>query len=244
MKATILIEKNHETASARAADIIAAALAAKPELTVTFAAGDTPLACYRLLIARQRAGELELRNAHYIGLDEWIGLGPDDAGSCIEVMNRSYYGPAGIPRSRIDCFDGRRVDADAEAGRMCGVLAQTGGLDLAVLGVGVNGHIGFNEPDTATQGDFSLVPLSETTQTVGRKYFGGGATPTRGATITLDALKKAKTILVIATGEKKQKAAADVLDEVGALPVGAFLDHPGAVYIFDESAAPQGGPAR
>ena len=240
MQATILIEKDHEAASARAAQIVAEKMLETPGMNATFAAGNTPLACYEKLIERQTAGELDLRAARYIGLDEWIGLGPDNVGSCIETMNTSFYGPAGIPRDHIEFFNGLCADPGAEAKRMCGVFAQAGGIDLTVLGVGVNGHIGFNEPGLVTQGDFSLVPLSETTQTVGRKYFGGGATPKDGATMTLDALKKAKTVVVIATGENKRAAVAGILAGKSDLPVGAFLDHPGAVYVFDEAAAPRG----
>ncbi len=240
MQATILIEKDHEAASARAAQLVAEKLLEKPEENVTFAAGNTPLACYEKLIERQEKGELNLRAAHYIGLVEWIGLGPDDVGSCIETMNTGYYGPAGIPRDHIEYYNGLCADPAAEAQRLCGVLGQVGGIGLTVLGVGVNGHIGFNEPGLVTQGDFSLVPLSETTQTVGRKYFGGGATPTNGATMTLDALKKARTVIVIATGANKREAVAGILTGKSDLPVGAFLDHPGAVYIFDEAAAGKG----
>lgn len=237
MRAHILIEKDHQAASALAAKLIAGKLMENPRMKVTFAAGFTPLECYKLLIGQQREGKVKLDQAYYVGLDEWIGLGPKDVGSCIETMNSAYYVPAGISPAQIAYFDGLCEDPKAEERRMCNVIADIGGIDLAVVGVGVNGHIGFNEPDTALQGDFSLVPLSETTQTVGMKYFNGSRTPKEGATMTLHALKRAKTVIVIATGEKKRAVAGQILTGKCDLPVGAFLEHPDAYYIFDSLAA-------
>ncbi len=235
MRAKIILCKDHQEASLHAAQLLVEAIYHQPDMTVTFAAGDTPFACYRELIQRQEKGKLQLGNALYMGLDEWIGLGPDTPGSCIASMNAGYYRPAGIPPERVIAFDGLCADVDAEVKRMNKALEEHP-LDLVVVGVGVNGHIGFNEPGIPTTGDFSLTPLSETTQTVGRKYFSGKDTPTQGATITLQALARAKQVIIIATGPSKREAVAAVLHNRADLPVCAFLDHPGAYYVFDEEA--------
>lgn len=231
-----MICKNHQDTSRCAADLVAELFAKKPEMTVTFAAGDTPFFCYRELIRRQNNGELQLDRARYIGLDEWVGLGPDTEGSCIASMNRGYYHPAGIPGKRIVAFDGLTADLDAEIERMREYLRQYP-LDLAVLGVGVNGHVGFNEPGITTTGDFSLVPLSTSTQAVGRKYFMGKRTPARGATITLQALMRAERVIILATGAGKRDAVAGIWAKDAVLPASAFTVHPGACYLFDEEAS-------
>lgn len=236
MKQNILLCKNHQQASLQAAALVAEAFTQNPTLTCTLAAGDTPLACYQELIRRQQAGSIQLQKARYIGLDEWLGLGPATPGSCLATMNRAFYQPAGIPQEQIAAFNGLTQDKEQERLRMEEILRQHP-LDLAVLGVGVNGHIGFNEPGLSLTGDFALVPLSETTQQVGTKYFDGEATPLQGATMTLAALKKARRILIIATGKSKQAAAAAVLAGEEGLPVCAFLNHPGATYLLDEEAA-------
>ena len=236
MAARIVICKNHQEASRYAADLVAGVLAQKPESTVTFASGDTPSDCYRELVRRQEAGELRLDRARYIGLDEWVGLGPQDEGSCIASMNKAYFHPAGIPRENILAFDGRSLDPGEETLRMQGIL-QRWPLELAVLGVGVNGHVGFNEPEAALPGEFSLVALSDTTQRVGRKYFAGRATPLQGATITLQALARAGRVVILATGGAKREAVSGVLAGRKDLPVCAFLEHPGAFYVLDEEAA-------
>ncbi|NLV59079.1 MAG: hypothetical protein GXY67_09950 [Clostridiales bacterium] len=235
----IVICRDHQMVSQYAADRLASAFLHKPDLTVTFAAGDTPLACYRQLLRSQQTGALRLDQALYIGLDEWVGLGPETPGSCIATMNLGYYHPAGIPAQRVIAFDGLRPDPEAEAERMQKVLGEHP-LDLAVLGVGINGHVGFNEPETPLSGDFSLVPLSETTQSVGRKYFSGKPTPILGATITLQALKKARQVIIIATGAHKRDIVSGIFAERADLPVCAFLSHHGALYLFDEAAAFRG----
>ena len=232
----MIICKDHQEASRRAADLIAEALAAKPDMTLTLAAGDTPFACYRELISRQESGQLRLTEARYIGLDEWVGLGPETPGSCIACMNEGYYNPAEIPREQISVFDGRAADVDAEIERMRNMLEQHP-LELAVLGIGVDGHVGFNEPGTPTSGDFSPVPLSQSTQEVGKKYFSGNQTPAMGATITVQALQKAGRVVVIATGENKREVASSLLAGRADLPASAFFNHPDAYYIFDEAAA-------
>ena len=235
MKTNITTCKNHLEASQYAADLIAAAFAKKPDLTVTFAAGDTPFACYRELLGRQAAGNVQLTSARYIGLDEWMGLGPNDEGSCIFCMNQGYYQPAGIPKEQMFVFDGLTKELDVELARMRKVLDEHP-LDLAVLGIGVNGHIGFNEPGVPTTGKFSFVPLSESTQQVGKKYFSGRNTPTGGATITLEALQQAETVVILATGKTKRDAVRAIVEGSSELPACAFLNHPNVHYVFDEEA--------
>lgn len=236
MKSEIKIFNNHDEASNFVANLFAEKLNKNPKATITLAAGDTPLAFFEKIISKQNLGEVDLKSAKYIGLDEWIGLGPQDAGSCINIMNTAFYNPAGIPRENIKVFDGLTNNIEGEIEQMNEVLAENP-LDIAVLGVGVNGHIGFNEPNVQTTNDFSLVPLSETTQKVGKKYFDGKDTVKMGATITLKALKEAKTVIILATGENKKEAVSGIILGDSKLPVGEFINHSGAVYVFDNNAA-------
>jgi len=236
MKAKIQICKDHQEASRFAASLLAERFIQNPKMAVAFAAGDTPLACYRELIHKQRNRELRLDQAFYIGLDEWMGLGSQAKGGCMATLNQAYYLPAGIPAERVMSFNGLCVDTNAELGRMREILKRYP-LTLAVLGVGVNGHVGFNEPGEALLDDFSLARLSESTRTIGLKYFSGCQVPALGATITLQALKRAEHVIVLATGSAKRDAVSDVLSGRACLPVGAFLEHPGCFYVFDEEAA-------
>ncbi len=239
MSANFVTLPDHAAASRYAADWLAGRISDCPTLTATLAAGDTPLLAYQLLIEKARTNHIPLDRMQFIGLDEWIGLGPADAGSCIETLTREFYGPAGIPADNIDYFDGRAADPALEVQRVCDRIAESGGIDLIVVGVGVNGHIGFNEPGDCLTGAFSLVTLSETTLEVGRKYFGGGAAPETGATMTLETIRQAKNILIFATGERKRDAVQTILRAESGCPAAAFCNLPQAVYLFDSASNPQ-----
>jgi len=228
---------SNEAAACETALRIARHFEARPGALVAPAAGFTPLAAYGKLALMAKKGEADPASMRYIGLDEWIGVGPADAGSCIATMNGAFYGPCGVPPERIRAFDGLAEDPAQEARAMDAYLASAGGLSLAVLGIGLNGHVGFNEPGRPLPGLFSLTELSETTVSAGRKYFGGRPVPTHGATVTLAALMAAEEVLLVATGAHKREIVRAVL--AGAdVPAAKFLAHPNAVYIFDAEAYP------
>lgn len=238
MRARLIRVATEAEAAREASRLIAAHINAKRDALVTLAAGFTPLAAYQELVAMQSRGLVDLTSARYVGLDEWVGLGENDEGSCIFTMNGAFYQPAGIPKENICVFDGTAKDICAEAQAINAYVEAIGGLSLAVLGIGMNGHVGFNEPGNPLEGQFSLTPLSAVTQAAGRKYFFGNAAPKTGATLTLNALMAAKHSILIATGAHKREITKAVLAGESSLPAAAFLNHPGAVYIFDAACCP------
>ena len=238
MKAQILRVATEADTASEAARLIGAHLNAERGALVTLAAGFTPLAAYERLVAMQSRGEVNLKKVRYVGLDEWVGLGESDEGSCIHTMNGAFYKPAGIPRENLCVFDGTANEPLGEAQRLNAFMEASTGLSLAVLGIGLNGHVGFNEPGDPLPGQFSLTALSDVTQAAGRKYFSGKAAPAQGATLTLHALTEAKRVIVIATGAHKRDVVKTVLAGESSLPAAAFLEHPGALYIFDEACCP------
>ncbi|HWQ59357.1 MAG TPA: 6-phosphogluconolactonase [Clostridia bacterium] len=237
MKASLVRCADASAAALEAARHIARHMETHPGALITLAAGFTPLSAYAELIRISNGSTLELTSMRYVGLDEWVSLGPDDRGSCIQTINDAFYIPAGIPRANIRVFDGLAEDPRAEAEAMDAYLAASGGLSLAVLGIGLNGHVGFNEPGRALSGRFSLTLLSPVTTSVGRKYFGGKPAPVLGATITLGALMAAREVILIATGAHKREIVRAVLAGED-VPAAAFLNHPNATYIFDKDCYP------
>ena len=164
-------QSKNEVADA-VANIVIACINAKPDCVICFAAGETPLPMLKKLVELQEKKQVDLNSAYYVSLDEWWGIGYETPGSCIQVMKDNFYTPAGISASRMVLFDGTAGDAEAEKRRIAGFLEQKGGLDLIVLGVGMNGHVGFIEPGVHSEGACELIPLSETTKKVSAKYFG------------------------------------------------------------------------
>lgn len=199
----ITVETTTEALAKTAALEIAAYINAHPGTLLCLAAGDTPLRTMAKLIALQNAGKTDLSSVYYIGLDEWKGIGYETPGSCAQVMEDHFYGPAGIPKERIRIWDGKAADSGAECQRMEQWLAERGGIGLTLLGVGMNGHIGFNEPGSPEDALTLRTALDATTLRVGPKYFGGAPCPTEGISIGLAALMRARTVLLMATGIHK-----------------------------------------
>ena len=202
------------------------------------AAGDTPLGAFAELVKMQSSGKVNLSDVYYAGLDEWIGLGPDDKGSCYQVMRDSFYNPAGIPREHIHVFDGLADPAD-ECGAMNKWLADRGPIGLTLLGVGMNGHIGFNEPGVRETDGAIIVPLDETTKSVSVKYFGKTRPVTTGITQGLSALLKADTVLIMASGKRKAALVKKALygEKTAMFPASMLRDHPNLTLLLDREAA-------
>ena len=239
----ITVTENYAELSRETARSVAEFINGNPGALLCFAAGDTPLGTFAELIRMQEKGEVDLSAVFYAGLDEWVGLGPHDKGSCHQVMFGNFYAPAKIPRERIRVFDGLANPAD-ECAAMGEWLDAKGGIGLTLLGVGMNGHIGFNEP--ANQPENSgrqaiVVPLDEVTQSVGRKYFDGAPCVPTGITIALPTLFKARRILVMACGEHKAPIIRQSFTSppTPALPASLLRNHPDLTLLLDKQAHPE-----
>ena len=204
-----------------------------------FAAGDTPMGMLRELIKMQKRGEVNLSAAHYISLDEWIGLGPDDEGSCIKIMNENFYRPAGIPPEQIWLFDGLNPDTDKQCREAEKIIESHSGISFALLGIGMNGHIGFNEPGTPETPGCFTVDLDDTTKSVSEKYFGKALPVTRGITIGWKELLNSKSAVLMASGiEKAAIIKAAVKGTVSMdVPASFFQKHRDITVMLDTNAA-------
>jgi glucosamine-6-phosphate deaminase len=235
----IIIEADYKSLSSQAARRAAAFIRANPESLLCFAAGDTPLGMFEELLKMQKQNKVNLSSVFYAGLDEWLGLGYQDKGSCRQVMFDNYYTPAGIPAGRIAVFDGMDKDAAAQCRKMEQWIALRGGIGLAVLGIGLNGHIGFNEPNAPVEEGCFTVELDEVTKTVSKKYFNKTLPVQRGVTIGWKTLSGAKKIILLASGAKKAHIveAAFTCEKNPAVPASLLQDHPDFTVILDKPAA-------
>ncbi len=210
---------------------------AHPGGLVCLAAGDTPLPVYARLVALQEAGRVDLRSVFYVGLDEWVGLGYADRGSCLQVMADAFYGPAGIPVERRRVFDGL-ADPHAECAAVDRWIADHGGIGFTLLGIGLNGHIGFNEPGTPDQDGCVVVDLDGTTKAVSVKYFGAARPVRQGVSVSARTLSKADTVLLMASGAKKAPIVARLRKGAAPaeVPAARLIGHPGLHLFLDREA--------
>lgn len=231
------VYKDHEELSRAVAVKIAGWIGSNPGKLVCLAAGDTPLAAFRHLVQLQEQGKVDLASVNYVGLDEWVGLGIEDRGSCRQVMTDGFYGPARIPGENMRVFDGLAEPA-AECERIATWIQGHKGIGLTLLGVGMNGHVGFNEPGTVIKGICGLVELDDVTLNVGSKYFAQGPVPATGITVGLETLKKAGKIILMLSGSKKKDILARILTNPSDsdLPAARLLDHPDLDLCCDRQA--------
>jgi 6-phosphogluconolactonase/glucosamine-6-phosphate isomerase/deaminase len=183
MTPKISIYPDYQSMSLAAADRVLALLANKPNAVICLPSGSTPLGMFQTLAAANQKGMADFSKCVFIGLDEWIGMGADDNGSCRDLLDKDFLKPIGLRDNQIVFFDGKAIDPQAECDRVNKVVASLGGLDLIVLGVGMNGHLALNEPGTPWDTYAHISELETVTKEVGQKYFEKPTVLTKGITV-------------------------------------------------------------
>ncbi|BCL75601.1 glucosamine-6-phosphate isomerase [Jeongeupia sp. HS-3] len=222
------------------ATLIADCVRAKPQAVLCLAGGDTPRAAYARLLAMQRAGEVDLSQVVYVGLDEWVGLPADYPGSCRAFMQETVFGPLNVPPERIVFYDAMADDLQAECRRVDAFLAEHGPLDLVLLGMGMNGHLGMNEPGCLVDSGSIVTELDPVTVSVGQKYFGTQQPVLKqGITLGIASIMQAHCAVLMVSGEKKAETVRQALQlAVGnGVPASLLRRHRHAITMLDTAAA-------
>ena len=234
----ILVKHTAEFAG-RAADMFADTLRKKPDCLFGLATGTTPLPLYRELIARYRRGELDFSKARTANLDEYLGLAPNDVQSYSHFMNENLFDHINLKSENILLLNGMAKNAEAECRRYENTIHEWGGVDLQLLGIGHNGHIGFNEPSDAFILQTHLIKLAEDTRRANAKLFQAlDEVPTEALTLGCGTIFAARKILLLATGQNK----AEILERAfygtvtPQVPASLLQLHPDVTIIADEQA--------
>ncbi|MFM9105295.1 MAG: glucosamine-6-phosphate deaminase [Chloroflexota bacterium] len=187
-----------------AADAIAATVSARPDAVIALPTGSTPLPLFRELHARIARGDLDLSRVRLFCLDEYVGATPDDPNSLIGWLQASFIDGSGIAEANIVRVPAAAADPDAAARDYERALRDVGGLDLAVLGLGPNGHIAYNEPGSAPGSRTRTLELTPESIAQAQAYWKPGvATPHRAITMGVGTLLESRRILLIVTGAAK-----------------------------------------
>jgi 6-phosphogluconolactonase/glucosamine-6-phosphate isomerase/deaminase len=198
-----LVFDTPEALGAYSATLIDAMLQSKPDALLCISAGDTQRPMFAALRLWDGPRRARLYKARFILLDEWVGLSDSDAGGCGHFMRTQLFEPLAIPPEQVRGFDATAIDLRAQCAQADAWLDANGPIDLLMLGVGMNGHVGFNEPGADTAERAHSLVLDAVTQAVGQKYFGGQAPPRAGITLGLRDLLAARRIVVQVTGALK-----------------------------------------
>lgn len=235
-----LIFDSYTAMSKKAADAVIQKLQSVKHPVFCVASGESPNGLYKELAERHDRGDLDISAWYFLGLDEWMGLGKNDEGSCRYMLDRHLFQPLKVKEDRICFFDGRTNDPDAECRRVEEFIHTRGPVEVAVLGLGMNGHVGLNEPGTSCTLRSHVSVIDKLTETVGQKYFTRPQSLNRGITLGLATLMEVKQLILMVSGEKKAPVLQQVLEGeiTEKLPASLLRQHPDFnVYLDAEAAA-------
>ncbi len=196
--------RNYYEMSVKAASIISSQIILKPNSVLGLATGSTPEGLYQQLISRNLRGEIDFSTVHTINLDEYIGLSASNEQSYSYYMHNRLFDHINIPEENCHLLNGMAQDSETECNRYDKLIKDLGGIDLQLLGVGPNGHIGFNEPSTHFSKGTNLVGLTQSTIDANSRFFENLAdVPCQAYTIGIKSIMSAKKILFIVNGKHK-----------------------------------------
>lgn len=235
----VSIHKDYEAMSQQAANAVIVQVQQKPDSVLCFASGETPRQMCRFIAERAAQEQVDFTQCTFIGLDEWIGIPPDNEGSCYYFFQKEAFGPLRLSPDQIHLFDAMANDLEKECRKMDNAIIRKGGIDLMVVGIGMNGHIGFNEPGHDFDQFSHIADLDEATRTVGQKYFRQATPLSKGITLGLRHLMEARKLILIANGAKKAEVIRKAIEEevTPDLPASFVRNHSNATVMLDEDAA-------
>lgn len=229
--------QNPEQLAIHTANFIINLVKNKPNATLILTSGDTPVLTYKKIV--EFAQPTDFEQVTIIGLDEWVGIPATSEGSCRYIVEENLLKPLGIKANQYTFFDSMAHDLDSECKRVDKLLFEAGGADFIIVGVGVNGHIGLNEPGTSFGNYCHVSELAEITISVGQKYFTENTQLTQGITIGLKHLLEAKIAVLIASGKRKAEVIERMLAEEPNVdfPATVFKLHNNSYVWLDEAAS-------
>ena len=232
--------KNYEEMSRKAANIIGAQVITKPDCVLGLATGSSPVGTYQNLIAASKAGDLDFSNVKTINLDEYKGLAPDNDQSYRYFMNTNLFDHINIDKNNTNVPDGLEADSEVACAKYNEIIANCGGIDLQLLGLGPNGHIGFNEPDSVFIAGTHCVDLTESTIEANKRFFESiDDVPRQAYTMGIQNIMSAKKILVVVSGANKAESLAKAI--YGPIdpqvPASILQLHNDVTFVIDEAAA-------
>jgi glucosamine-6-phosphate deaminase len=234
-----IIVKNYQELSKTAAELVIAQIASKPDTVLGLPTGQTPLGMYERLVNANQAKKVSFSAVKTFNLDEYVGLGKDDQDSYYSYMYGNLFVHVDIKSSNVHILDGQAVDLQTECLEFEQAIARSGGLDLLILGIGQNGHLGFCEPGTSFDSRTQVVDLSDNTRQVNQKQLIDlSETPKQALSMGLKTMMNAKRIVLLASGEHKQAAVYQALHGpvTENVPASVLQQHPDVLVIIDEAA--------
>lgn len=231
--------KDYLDMSRKAANIVSAQVIMKPDCVLGLATGSTPIGLYKQLVEWYQKGDLDFSEVRTVNLDEYKGLTRDNDQSYYYFMHENLFDHVNLPVESTHLPNGMEMDSKKECKRYSALIKSMGGIDLQLLGIGHNGHIGFNEPDEAFDSDVHCVNLTESTIEANKRFFASADdVPKQAYTMGIKTIMQAKKILIVASGEDKAQIVHDAFfgPITPKVPASVLQLHNDVTLVADEAA--------
>ena len=235
----IIITKDYDEMSKVAANIIAAQMTLKPNSVLGFATGSSPIGTYAELIKKNQAGDIDFSTITTVNLDEYKDLPITHDQSYYYFMNDYLFNHVNIDKNNTNLPNGNAEDPDTECARYEALIKELGGIDMQLLGLGHNGHVGFNEPGDCFQKNTYCVTLTERTIDANKRFFeSADAVPRQAITMGVGTIMAAKKLVLVVSGADKADALQKCLQGpiTPSVPGSVLQLHPDVTIVCDEAA--------
>lgn len=235
----VIRTKDAKVAGRNTANIISAQVILKPDCVLGLATGSSPIGAYQQLIEWYNKGDIDFSQVRAVNLDEYVGLPANHPQSYAWFMRHNFFDHINIDPKNTNIPNGMEPDAAKECSRYDAIIEKLGGVDLQLLGIGPNGHIGFNEPSDAFVKGTHCVDLTEATIEANARFFDSEEeVPRRAYTMGILGIVQAKRVVMIATGANKAKAIHDAFcgPVTPKVPASILQLHPDFTLVADEAA--------
>ena len=235
----LICAKNYQDMSRKAANILSAQVILKPDTVMGLATGSSPVGTYQQLIEWYKKGDLDFAQVRTVNLDEYAGLAPDHSQSYRRFMQENFFDHINIPRENTHVPNGLAPDLEAECRRYNQVIQSLGGIDIQLLGMGHNGHIGFNEPGQAFELETHVVNLTDNTIEANARFFASrDEVPRQAITMGIKSIMQAQRIVMVVSGADKADIvrAAFAGPVVPQVPASILQMHPNFILVGDKAA--------
>jgi len=231
--------KDYEDMSRKAANIISAQVIMKPDCVLGLATGSTPIGLYKELVEGYEKGDLDFSEVKTVNLDEYKGLNRENDQSYYYFMHDNLFDHINIPEENTHLPNGMESDSEKECARYTKLIQSMGGVDLQLLGIGHNGHIGFNEPSESFDKEVHCVNLTQSTIEANKRFFASADdVPKQAYTMGIKTIMQAKKILIVANGEGKADIVRDAFfgPITPQVPASVLQLHNDVTLVADEAA--------
>ena len=234
-----IIYNNYTELSVKTAEMIAGIIIDKPDALLCFPAGETSVGTFEHLIKLNKTGQISFRQCKIVGLDEWAHLGKMKNENCFSFLKKHLFNYIDYSGENLCFFDGESADLKYECMKTDKFIKENGPVDMILLGAGMNGHLGLNEPCTSFDLYSHVVNLDDTTKTVGQKYFSGKVNLTSGITLGIKYIMEAETAILQLNGSRKAQVARRLVDsEISPeFPASVIKSHFNSYLLMDKDAA-------